>query len=85
MEKVQFMTPDTDECVEFYVLEQTTISGKNYLLVTLDQEGDSDAFILRGMTDDDEHTTYEMVEDDRELEAIAKVFAELMEDVDIQF
>lgn len=85
MEKVQFTAPDTGECVEFYVLEQTTISGKNYLMVTLDEEGDSDAFILREMTGDDAQTTYEMVENDKELGAIAKVFAELMEDVDIQF
>jgi len=26
-----------------------------------------------------------MVEDDKELEALAKIFAELMEDVDIEF
>lgn len=55
-------------------------------MVTVDEEGDSDAFVLKeipGGTDSD--AAYEMVEDDRELEAIAKVFAELLEDVDIQF
>ncbi len=86
MEKVKFIEPDTDESVEFYVLEQTTIGNTNYLMVTVDEEGDSDAFILKELPlDDDLETAYEMVEDDKELEAIAKVFAELMEDIDIQF
>lgn len=86
MEKVKFMDPDTDECVEFYVVEQTTIRNMNYLMVTVDEDGDSDAFILRELpSEDDSDVTYEMVDDDKELEAIAKVFAELMEDVDIEF
>lgn len=85
MEKVKFTDPDTEQSTEFFVLEQTTIGGNNYLMVTLDEEGDSDAFILKELSGDDSQTTYEMVEDDKELEAIAKVFAELMEDVDIQF
>lgn len=86
MEKVIFTDPDTGESMEFYVLEQTTIRGENYLLVTVDEEGDSDAFILREVTnEDDQNTIYEMVEDDKELEAIGKIFAELVEDVDIEF
>ena len=86
MEKVNFTDPDTNESAEFYVLEQTTIRGNNYLLVTVDEEGDSDAFILKETQNEDDHNTiYEMVEDDKELEALAKIFAELMEDVDIEF
>ena len=85
MEKVNFTDPDTNESAEFYV-EQTTIRGINYLLVTVDEEGDSDAFILKETQNEDDHNTiYEMVEDDKELEALAKIFAELMEDVDIEF
>ena len=85
MEKVEFIDPDTGKSTEFYVLEQTTIGGSNYLMVVLDEEGDSDAFILKELVGDDSQTTYEMVDEDKELEAIAKVFAELMEDVDIEF
>ncbi|HAX13515.1 MAG TPA: DUF1292 domain-containing protein [Roseburia sp.] len=86
MEKVNFTDPDTNESAEFYVLEQTIIRGINYLLVTVDEEGDSDAFILKETQNEDDHNTiYEMVEDDKELEALAKIFAELMEDVDIEF
>ena len=43
-------------------------------------------FILKETQNEDDHNTiYEMVEDDKELEALAKIFAELMEDVDIEF
>ena len=86
MEKVSFTDPDTNESIEFFVLEQTTIRGINYLLVTVDEEGDSDAFVLKEIPgEDDQNTIYEMVEDDKELDAIAKIFAELMDDVDIEF
>ena len=43
MEKIKF-TLDTQECVEFYVLEQTKLSGNQYILVTDTQEGDGEAF-----------------------------------------
>lgn len=85
MEKVLFTDPETNEEAEFYVLEQTTIRGEDYLLVTVDEEGDSDAFILRKVSKEDvQDVIYEMVEDDGELEAVAKVFAELVEDTDIE-
>ena len=86
MEKLQFVDPDTEQNVDFYVLEQTAIGGNNYLLVTVDEEGDSDAFILKERNSDESHATYELVEDEKELEAIAKIFTELMDDeVDFQF
>ena len=85
MEKVNFTDPDTNESAEFYVLEQTTIRGINYLLVTVDEEGDSDAFILKETQTKDEESVYVLVEDDTELSAIGKVFAELLDDADIAF
>ncbi len=86
MEKVLFTDPETNEKAEFYVLEQTTIRGEDYLLVTVDEEGDSETFKFRETSHEDvQDINYEMVEDDRELEAVAKVFAELVEDVDIEF
>ena len=87
MEKIKFTDPDTNETIEFYVLEQTTISGANYLLVAEDEEEDSDAYIMKEVSSDtgDTEATYVIVEDDQELEAIAKVFSELIEDVDIEY
>lgn len=85
MEKVKFTDPDTGECLEFYVLEQTRINNRDYLLVTVDEDGDSDAFVLKDLSEDTEKdAVYEIVEEEAELEAIAKVFSEMLEDVDIE-
>ena len=83
-EKITFIDPETNEEVEFYCLEQTTLNGSNYILVTSEPEGDSDAYILKETSSDDDEVTYSMVEDDVELSAVGKVFAELLEDVDFE-
>lgn len=85
MEKIKFTAPDTKEVLEFYCLEQTQINNQNYLLVTEDEDGDSEAYILKETFSEEEETIYEMVEEDAEFAAIAKVFAELMEDVDFEY
>lgn len=85
MEKIIFTDPDTQEEVEFFCLEQTQINGKNYLLVTEDENGDADAYILKETDSEGEEATYEMVEDERELQAIGRIFAELMDDVDLEY
>lgn len=85
MEKIKFTDPDTGECLEFYVLEQTRINNRDYLLVAVDEDGDSDAFVLKDLSEDTEkEAVYEIVEEEAELEAIAKVFSEMLEDVDIE-
>lgn len=85
MEKITFIDPDTQENLEVYVLEETKINNISFLLVTEDETGDSEAFILKDLSnEDEEEAVYQIVEDDKELEAIAKVFSELLEDVDIE-
>ena len=64
MEKVIFTDPDTKEKIEFYVLEETQINGKKFLFVTEEEDGDSEAYILK---------------------ALGKVFAELIDDADIEY
>lgn len=85
MEKITFIDPDTQENLEVYVLEQTKINNISFLLVTEDETGDSEAFILKDLSkEEDEEAIYQIVDNDKELEAIAKVFSELLEDVDIE-
>lgn len=85
MEKVKFMDPDTKEEAEFFVLEETQINGEKYLFVTEEEDGDSDAYILQEISDDNENIVYEMVEEETKLAALGKVFAELIEDADIEY
>lgn len=85
MEKVYFTDPETNEKVEFYVLEETQINGNKFLFVTEEEDGDSDAYILKEVADENDDIIYEMVEDEKELAALGKVFAELIEDADIEY
>jgi len=82
-ERIVFETDEGE--VLFTVLEETRINGMNYLLVTDSDEEEADCYILKDTSDPgDSEAVYEMVEDDETLEALAKVFAELMEDTDIE-
>lgn len=82
MEKIKFV-PNGEEEVEFFVLEQTRINGMNYILVTDTEEDDGDAYILKDLSDDEEEESlYEMVSDDIELDAVAKVFESILDDIE---
>ncbi len=82
MEKIIFQATG-EEPVEFYVLEQTTVAGINYILVTDMEEGDGDALILKDISGkDDEEAVYDIVSDDKELNAIAEIFENLLDDVE---
>ena len=85
MEKVIFVDPETKENIEFFVEEETQINGKKYLLVTEEEDGDSDAYILEELANDKDDIVYGMVEDDERLAALGKVFAELIDDADIKY
>ncbi len=76
-------TGDGGEEVEFRILEQTKLNGNTYLLVLDTVEGEEDqALILKEVsTDGKDEITYEIVDDDEELNAIASVFEGLLEDV----
>ena len=76
---------NTKEKIEFYVLEETQINGKKFLFVTEEEDGDSEAYILKEIADENDDVVYEMVEDDNELAALGKVFAELIDDADIEY
>ena len=87
-EKIEFTFKNeegTEEQVFFYVLDQTRISGINYLLVTDTEEGDADALILKDVAPAEEkESIYEIVSDETELMAVAKVFEEIMEDIEFE-
>ena len=85
MEKVKFVDPDTGEALAFFVVEETKVGGTHYLLATEEEDGDGDAYILKEVETKDEESVYVLVEDDTELSAIGKVFAELLDDADIAF
>lgn len=83
MEKIIF-TPEGEEPVRFYVLEQTRLGGIDYILVTDSEEGDGEALILRDTSSMDEtEALYEIVTDDEELNAVAAVFENMLDDIEL--
>lgn len=86
-EKKITMITDSDETVDFYVLEETRISGTNYLLVTdsEEEEENGECYILKDLSKPEEaEAIYEFVEDDHEIDYLYNIFSELLEDVDIE-
>ncbi|MCI6866878.1 MAG: DUF1292 domain-containing protein [Lachnospiraceae bacterium] len=85
MNKIEFCPVGEDKTVGFFVVEETRINGVSYLLVTETEDDEAEAYILKDTSlDGEEEASYVFVEDDNELEAVSKIFAELLEDVDIE-
>ncbi len=82
--KVVYFTTDKGEEVPFFVVEETKIAGENYLLVTDSEEDEADAYIFREVSENENDSFYEMVEDEEKINALSKVFAELLDDVDFE-
>ncbi len=85
MNKIEFTFEETGEVVEFHVVEETKINGNSYLLVADSEEDDAECLILKDMADaEDSDSLYEIVEDEVELDAVLKMFEELLEDIGIE-
>ena len=87
METVKFTDPETQEVVEFVVEDETQLNGNKYLLVSEDaKDGTLDAYILKEVVNENDEVLYEVVEDEVEFMALAKVFTELVdEETELEF
>ncbi len=82
LNKITLTSPLDGAKVELFVLEQTRISGTNYLLAADAPDGDGEAYILKDTSrDGEEEAVYEFVEDDRELAALSDVFSQMLDDI----
>ena len=85
MEKILFTDEDGTD-IEFYIEEQTRVNGYNYLLVSDSEDEEATCYILKDLSQDGEETSqYVMVDDELELEAMSRVFNEMLEGVKIEF
>lgn len=78
--KIYFQDEDGEQ-IELTILEQTTLAGKNYLLV-LDETEDVVMIMVETELEDD-FVSYEFVEDEEELKVIAGIFNELADDIEV--
>ena len=82
MEKITFTLAD-NQMVEFYVLEQTVLGGISYILVTDSEDDEAEALKDLSKPGEDE-ALYEIVDDDDELEAVSKIFQEMLDDIEFE-
>ena len=81
---VNFTTEDGDVVV-FRVIEETKINGVKYLLVLDDiEDEEEEALILKEIPNENaEEAFYDIVEDEKELTAVAAIFEELLDDLEL--
>ncbi|MBQ8632649.1 MAG: DUF1292 domain-containing protein [Lachnospiraceae bacterium] len=81
---VNFTTEDGEVAV-FKVIEETKIGGVKYLLVLDDIDGEEEeALILKEIPNEGaEEALYDIVEDEKELTAVAAIFEELLDDLEL--
>jgi hypothetical protein len=71
-------TNDLGEEEVFYVQAVTVLGGVNYILVTETEDLAGDAYIMKQSEETEEEITFDMVDDEDELDALADVFEELI-------
>ncbi len=81
---VNFTTEDGDVVV-FRVIEETKIGGVKYLLVLDDiEDEEEEALILKEVPNEGaEEALYDIVDDEKELTAVAAIFEELLDDLEL--
>ena len=85
MEKVQFIPEGEERPVDFFVVEEAKLGGRQYLLVTDSEDGDGEALILRTDPDNsDPDSMFEIVEDERELSAVLLLMRDSLEELGIE-
>ena len=89
IEQVEFETEDGQKIL-MSVIEETTIAGVDYILVSSDfddesEEGEIEVLPLKLIKEEGEIASYETIEDEEELAAVSEVFAKLLSEDDIEF
>lgn len=86
MDEKIILTGEDGEELELYILEETRIGGMDYILASDVESGDGNCYILKDKSDSaDTEAVYEIVEDEKKLDYLINLFAELLDDVDLEF
>ena len=88
IEQVEFETEDGQKIL-MSVIEETTIAGVDYILVSSDfddesEEGEIEVLPLKLIKEEREIASYETIADEEELAAVSEVFAKLLSEDDIE-
>ena len=89
---IDFVDEDGED-KELIVLCQTKLAGVNYLLVSdaeieelEDDDAEVEVFIIKeeSVSEDGENVTFKLVEDEKEILTVSKVFEDMMDDVNFE-
>lgn len=86
MEIITMIDDETEEEIEFVVIDRKTLDGTEYLLVIESCDIDNDeteAAVLKVVSESEEDITYSVIDDDAEFEAAAALFES--EDYDVEY
>ena len=85
MEKIRF-NGDLGEEIELYVIDTTKLAGEDYLLASDVEAGDGECYIFKDISPEGSaEAVYEPVTDEAALDYLLSVFAEQLDDIDLQF
>ena len=85
MEKIRFKG-DLGEEIELYVIDTTKLAGEDYLLASDGEAGDGECYIFKDVSPEGSaEAVYEPVTDEGALDYLLSVFAEQLDDIDLQF
>ncbi len=73
------MIGEMGEKIELIPLEKTVFNGSVYILAEESEDDETMAYILKQSGEDDNDLVYTLVEDEKELDAVAPIFEELLE------
>ena len=81
--KILFLDDDGQE-IEFNVIEQTTIAGQTLVEdCEASSEDESVVLIMKEVQLEDDYVSYEIVEDDKELDMISDIFNALLDGLEV--
>ncbi len=70
---------------EYYIVEETRLNGVSYILIAESLSDEAQAYILKDISDEEsDEAEYIFVEDEDELDAVAAIFSELLEDIELE-
>ena len=83
-EKIVLKSEDGDT-LTLYAVEETRISGVDYVLAADTLKGDGTCYLLKDLSrPEDSEALYQIVEDDREIEYLLSIFKEVLDDVEFR-
>ncbi|MQN01455.1 MAG: DUF1292 domain-containing protein [bacterium LCO1.1] len=85
MEKISFFDEESGKEQDFYIISETVINQHSYLLVSdqdPDKEEETDCYIMRKTADSDGELEYELIENQKTIDAVFAVFREELSDTE---